>query len=74
MCGGASAGVIPTWPFLVCHGCGGHSVDPTVGGKTAVKAALSEEQVSMLGLLAWQATSMWSGVARLFDEWGNWRL
>lgn len=51
-------------------GCGGHSVDPTVDGKTAVKAALSEGQVSMLGLLGWQAASMWGGVARLLDEWG----
>lgn len=51
-------------------GCGGHSVDPTVDGKTAVKAALSEGQVSMLGLLGWQAASMWGRVARLLDEWG----
>lgn len=55
------------------HG-GGHSVDPSVDGKTAVKAALSEGQASMLGLLGWQAASMWGGIARLLDEWGNWRL
>lgn len=76
MCGGASAGAIPTWPFLVCRGMACLLAAVAVlltllwVERQAVKAALSEGQVSMLGLLGWQAASMWGRVARLLDEWG----
>lgn len=80
------AGAIPTWPFLVCHGIADLLAAVAIlltllwVERQAVKAALSEGQVSMLGILGWQATSMWGGVARLLDEWGglpqtaDWRL
>lgn len=77
MCGGASARAIPMWPFLVCHGVACLLAVVAIlltllwVERQAVKAALSEGQVSMLGILGWQATSMWGGVARLLDEWGG---